>query len=74
MIDAAKHDNANAIFALKLVEGLARLPANVGFAFVQGLEARGEASLISSRALLQHRAPRLEHLVSASLSRPEGSG
>ena len=68
MIDAAEHHDADAVFAFQLVECLARLPAYLGLALVQGFEAGGKSSLIFLACYSEYRPPRLEHLVGANLS------
>jgi hypothetical protein len=67
VIDAPQHHDADAVFALKLVERLAGLAANVGFACLERLEANFEGALILFAAKAKDRPQRLVHLVSADL-------
>ena len=54
MIDAAEHDDPDAVFALKLVERLARLPAYLGLAL---MERFGESPLIATPGAESSRCP-----------------
>src|ERR1700734_2220424 len=67
MVHAAQHDDTNAVFALQLIKRGARLPTYLGLAFLQGLEADDDGTLILFAGETEHGAPDLEHLISADL-------
>jgi len=67
MIDTAQHDDTDAILALQLVERLARLSADFGFAFVESMEGDCNSPVIFFAAETEYWPPCLEHLIGADL-------
>src|SRR5215472_17459846 len=63
VIWACQHDDANAVFAFKLIEDLPRTLANTGFVFAQRGESRFHGAIIFLRRKPEDGLPSLEHLV-----------
>ena len=57
MIGAAQHDDADAVFALQLIERLPRLAAHLSLVFEQGLEAGFDGAFVFFRATGPASAP-----------------
>src|SRR5271156_3416898 len=63
MIDAAQHDDADAIFTLELVESFTGLAADFRLAGLERLEASFEGTLVLFSAEAEHRCPHFIHLI-----------
>src|SRR5580693_545367 len=65
MVYAAQHDDADAVFAFQLIKRRAGLAADLGLAFVQGLKADNDGSLVFFAGKTENGTPGFEHPICA---------
>src|SRR5947207_15771638 len=63
MVRPPKHDNADAVFRLKLVKNLSRPPTDAGFVILHALETNFDCAVVLFVGQTRNRLPGLQHLI-----------